>query len=98
MRALLYKDFSASFERLLAKSKSGAIYNGNLQQLAIKDFKKEMRISPILNSQLVGHSSKQTYFTYISTYLPILHTSGSILPITQTFRQAKIWDLIPQNV
>ena len=49
-RALLivYKDFSTSFEGLLAKYKSVRIYNRNLQHLAIEIFKVKVGISPVI--------------------------------------------------
>ena len=42
----VYKDFSTSFEGLLAKDKSGTIHN--LQQLAVEIFKAKIGISPII--------------------------------------------------
>ena len=45
---IVYKDFSVSFEGLLAKDTSVTIRNRNLQQLVIEFFKVKMQIFPIL--------------------------------------------------
>lgn len=45
---IVYKDFSVSFEGLLAKDTSVTIRNRNLQQLVIEFFKVKMKIFPIL--------------------------------------------------
>ena len=48
---IVYKDFSTSFEVLLAKD-NVTIHNRNLQQLVIDVFKMKMRISPIIMKEL----------------------------------------------
>ena len=45
---IVYKDFSISFEGLLAKDTSVTIRNRNLQQLVIEFLKVKMEIFPIL--------------------------------------------------
>ena len=48
---IVYKDFSTSFGGLLPKGKSVTIYNRNLQQLAIENFKSKNRNLPIYNEK-----------------------------------------------
>ena len=45
---IVYKDFSSSFEGLLAKDYSVTIYTRNMQQLLIETFKVKIRIFPII--------------------------------------------------
>ena len=55
---IVYKDFSTSFEGLLAKDKSVTIHNRDLQQLAIEIFKVKMGISPIIMKEVFNFSVK----------------------------------------
>ena len=53
---IVYKDFSTSFEGLLAKDKSVTIHNQNLQQLAIEIFKVKMGVFPIIMKEIFNFS------------------------------------------
>ena len=96
---IIYKDFSTSFEELLAKDKSVTIHNRILQQLAIKIFKVKMGISPIVMKEIFNFSDSNNYNLRSSTHLsrPIAHTTHYETGST-TNLGAKIWKLLPQNI
>ena len=58
---IVYKDFSTSFEGLLAKDKSVKILNRNLQQLAIEIFKLKMGIPPIIMKEIFIFSDNNNH-------------------------------------
>ena len=66
---IFYKDFSTSFEGLLAKDKSVTIHNQNLQQLAIEIFKVKMGISPIVVKEIFNFSDNNNYNLRSGTHL-----------------------------
>ena len=96
---IVYKDFSTSFEGLLAKDKSVTIHNRDLQQLAIEIFKVKMGISPIIMKEIFNFSDNNNYNLRSGTHLsrPIVHT---IYYGTESITNlgTKIWELVPQNI
>ena len=59
---IVYKDFSTSFEGLLAQDKSATTHNQNLQQLAIEIFKVRIGISPIIMKKNFLSSNNNIYY------------------------------------
>ena len=96
---IVYKDFSTSFEGLLAKYKSVTIHNRNLQQLTIETFKIKMGTSPIIMKQVFNFSDINNYNLRSSTHLsrPTAHTTHyGTESITNL--EAEIWELVPQKI
>ena len=96
---IVYKDFSTSFEGLLAKDKSVKIHNRNLQQLAIEIFKLKMGIPPIIMKEIFIFSDNNNHNLRSGTHLSrsIVHTTHyGTESITNL--GAKIWELMPQNI
>ena len=96
---IVYKDFSMSFEGLLARDKSVTIHNPILQQLAIGIFKVKMRISPIIMKEIFKFSENNNYNLRSGTHLirPTVHTTHYGTE-SITNQGAKIWELVPQNI
>ena len=96
---IVYKDFSTSFEGVLAKDKSVKIHNRNLQQLAIQMFKVKMGVSAIITKEIFNFSDSNNFNLWSGTHLskPIIHTTHSGTE-SITNLGAKIWELLSQNI
>ena len=95
----VYKDFSSSFEGLLAKDTSVKIHNRNLQKLAIEIFKVKMGISPIIMEEIFNFSDNNKYNLRSGTHLSrhIVHTTHFGTESITNIR-AKIWKLVPKSI
>ena len=98
-RRIAYKDFSTSFEGLLAKDKSVKIHNRNLQQLAIQIFKVKMGVSTIIIKEIFNFSDSSNFNLRSGTHQskPTVHTTHSGTESLTNLR-AKIWELLSQNI
>ena len=95
VQRIVYKDFSASLEGLLAKEKSETILNRNLQQLAIDIFKVKMGISPIIMEEIFHFIDNNNYNLRSATHLsrPTVHTTH-YAAVFLTSLAAKICELL----
>ena len=96
---IVYKDFSSSFEGLLAKDYSVTIYTRNMQQLLIETFKVKIRIFPIIMKQILSFRDINSHNLRSGTYLsrPIFHTTHYRTE-SITNLGANVWELVPQNI